>query len=166
MYVRRACTRQKTNRNSNLNSSPRWMVTRGFPRYGTVILNTPHSILHTPRSCSTHSIFFVHTHTHTQHTHFFWSTLIFFVHTHILHPHSGLPFRVLTRTKVPTLAHKKQVLNGIVKCILKATFQIEGVSALFVHHVTMLSVNRTMATEKRHIVVVVAHSGGIEEKCI
>jgi hypothetical protein len=61
-------------------------------------------------------------------------------------------------TKVPT--HKKQVLNGIVKCILKATFQIEGASALFVHHVTTLSVNRTMATEKRHIVVVAAHSGG------
>jgi hypothetical protein len=67
-------------------------------------------------------------------------------------------------TKVPT--HKKQVLNGIVKCILKATFQIEDASALFVHHVTTLSVNRTMATEKRHIVVVAAHSGGMKEKCI
>ena len=37
----------------------------GFPRYGTVTLNTPHSTLHT--------------HTRAQHTHYFLSTLIFFV---------------------------------------------------------------------------------------
>ena len=36
----------------------------GFPRYGTVIVNSPHSTLHT--------------HTHTQHTQIFLSTLIFF----------------------------------------------------------------------------------------
>ena len=52
----------------------------GFPRYGTVIVNSPHSTLHT--------------HTHTQHTQIFLSTLNFFVHTPIVHSHSALPFLV------------------------------------------------------------------------
>ena len=62
-------------------------VSWGFPRYGTVTVNSPQSTLHT-HTRAQHTQFFLST------LNFFWHTVIFFVHTPIIHSHSALPFIV------------------------------------------------------------------------
>ena len=54
---------------------------RGFPRYSTVMVNSPQSTVHSPHSHShsTHSIF-------SAHTQFFWAD------SHFFRPHSQYPF--------------------------------------------------------------------------